>query len=164
MYTHEKAQDGRTYSDFRLPEFEARDLSNKLVRSRDLLGRPTILAFLAQHCNHSVESLPILAELAQSFGPKGYKVVGVFVNSGTAREVEYWVSFHQPGYERQYDVWVVEDISVGDVVGSHLTPTYFIVDADGQVQKKLVGFKTSEKVFTELSTVKSRRKEEKPHA
>ncbi len=51
---------------------------------------------------------------------------------------------------------------MGDVVGSHLTPTYFIVDAEGQVQKKLVGFKTRGEVFTELSTVKFQREEEKP--
>jgi len=121
------------------------------VNSRDLAGQPAVLVFLAQHCNHSVESLPILMELARRFGPKGVKVVGVFVNSGNAEEVRYWVSFHQPDYEGQYDVWVIEDASVGDVVGSHLTPTYFILDEDGRVEKKLVGFKSRERIFAELS-------------
>ncbi len=118
-----------------------------------------MLAFLAQHCNHSIESLPLLTKLATRLGPDGYKVIGVFVNSGTVEEVKYWVSFHHPEYQGEYDVWVVDDIAVGDTVGSHLTPTYFIVDVQGNVQKKLVGFKSQDKLDTELRGPKLNRKE-----
>ena len=46
------------------------------------------------HCNHSVESLPLLTKLATRLGPDGYKVIGVFVNSGTVEQVKYlhWFS------------------------------------------------------------------------
>jgi thiol-disulfide isomerase/thioredoxin len=149
-WVREKAEDGRTYQDFPMPSLKGRDLSGNPVQADDLNGRPTVVALLSLHCNHSIESLPILTELAERFRAERVRVVGVFVNSGGTEEVNYWVPQLYPDYDSQYEVWVADDTSIGDAANSHLTPTYLIVDAQGQVQKKLVGFKSEDDVRNEL--------------
>lgn len=152
LYVREKAEDGRTYDGLRLPGFEGRDLAGKPVRSSDLEGKPALVVLLSLHCNHSVESLPVLSRLAERVKPEGRRVVGVLVNSGDVDDAKYWIPYHYPDYRGQYDVWVVGDTSVGDAIGSHLTPTYLFVDKHGRVRKKLVGFKTDSEAAAGLET------------
>lgn len=142
MYVREKKEDGQTFADQPLPAFEAVDVELNQVRSGDLAGKPAVLAFLAGHCTHSMDTFPILQEMSRTHGPKGLQVVGVVVNSGTPEDVGSWVSHFEP----EYDVWVYENASLGDVIGSHLVPTYLFIDANGRVKEKLVGYKESEVV------------------
>ncbi|MEE8277941.1 MAG: heavy-metal-associated domain-containing protein, partial [Thermoanaerobaculia bacterium] len=71
MYEREKALDGKIFDDFAVPAFEARNLAGEVVRSSDLVGRPAIVAFLAVHCNHSMDTFPILQELHRRYGQEG---------------------------------------------------------------------------------------------
>jgi copper chaperone CopZ/thiol-disulfide isomerase/thioredoxin len=142
MYTREKKEDGSVFDDQPLPEFEALDIGLQQVRSEDLKGKPAVLAFLAGHCTHSMDTFPILQEITRSHGPEELQVVGVVVNSGTPDDVAVWASEFEP----EYDVWVYENASLGDVIGSHLVPTDLFVDATGKVKEKLVGYKESEVV------------------
>jgi len=149
LYEREKAADGETYEDFALPAFEARTLTGQRVRSTDLVGRPAVVAFLAVHCSHSMDTFPILQELHRRYGAGGLQVVGVVVNSGPVEDVGGWV----PHFAPQYAIWVHDDDPLGEVVGSHLVPTYLLVDADGKVRKKLVGFKDQETVLANLTVI-----------
>ncbi|MGH9720968.1 MAG: TlpA disulfide reductase family protein [Bryobacteraceae bacterium] len=141
LYSREKADDGRTYDGLRLPAFEGRDLDGKPVRSSDLIGTSAVVVLLSLHCNHSVESLPLLSKLAEQLKPEGGRVIGVLVNSGDVEDAKYWIPYYDRQYRRQYDIWVA-DASIGDAAGSHLTPTYLMVDRKAHIRKKLVGFKT----------------------
>ena len=101
------------------------------------------MAFLAGHCSHSHQSFPILSELKREFEPKGVRVVGVVVNSGSVKDVNEWLV---PQYKPDYEVWVYPDQTIGDVVSSHLVPTYLLVNGDGDVRQKLVGFQSKKKI------------------
>ncbi len=111
-----------------------------------------VLAFLAVHCNHSMDTLPILEDLHQRYGPEGLQVVGILVNSGSVEDANGWIPYFDPGYP----IWVYSDDSLGDLVGSHLVPTYLLVDEDGIVRKKLVGFKNEGSVTADLDLIRER--------
>jgi copper chaperone CopZ len=149
MYEREKAEDGRSQKGLTLPEFAAHDLKGAEVSSRSLRGKPTLLVQLAGHCDHSIASLPILQSLRRRYGPEGLRVVGVFVNSGSVADINTWV----PRYKLDFDVWVYEDPSLGDKIGSHLTPTYLYVDAQGRLLEKLVGFKSEDEVTSRVASL-----------
>lgn len=146
MYEREKALDGSTYDDFALPAFEALNLAGEKVRSTDLVGRPAVLAFLAVHCNHSMDTFPILQELHRRYGKQGLQVVGILVNSGSVEDAKGWV----PDFAPEHPIWIYETASLGDLIGSHLVPTYLLVDGKGRVRKKIVGFKDQATVLAEL--------------
>lgn len=147
MYVREKASDGETYTDRSIPTFEAKTLSGSTVRSAALVGKPTVLVTLSVHCSHSYQTLPILQELERTYGPQGVEVVGVYVNSGSVEDVSAWIEHYAP----EYDVWVSPTDGLGDVVQSHLVPTYLLIGADGMVKEKLVGFKTQHVVEERLA-------------
>ncbi|MEE9470591.1 MAG: TlpA disulfide reductase family protein, partial [Gemmatimonadota bacterium] len=137
MYRREKAEDGQVFEDRTLPSFEAYDFEGNRISSDSLSGKPSLLVFLAGHCTHSMDTFPVLNDLAREYGPRGLNIVGVVVNSGTPQDVGVWASHFEP----EYDIWVYTDPSIGDVIGSHLVPTYLYVDAGGNVREKLVGYK-----------------------
>jgi len=151
MYEREKALDGKIYDDLAAPAFEAQDLAGKVVRSSELLGRPAVVAFLAVHCTHSMDTFPILQKLHRRYGEEGLQVVGVLVNSGSVEDANGWV----PHFAPEYRVWVYNDASLGDLIGSHLVPTYLFIDERGIVRKQFVGFKTEETVLAALDLIRS---------
>jgi len=142
MYEREKGEDGQLFENFEVPAFEALDLAGRTVHSADLRGQPTLLAFLAGHCQHSMDTIPILESLKETYGPEGLRVVAVVINSGTLEDVSGWF----PTFEPTYEVWVVSGDALGDRIGSHLVPTYLFIDGEGQITEKLVGFKESSAV------------------
>ncbi len=152
MYRRERALDGTTYEDRALPEFEARDLEGRIVRSGDLRGRPAVLALLSVHCTHSMETFPILQELHRKLADEGVQVVGILVNSGTVEDANSWV----PHFEPEHPMWVVEGDALGDLIGSHLVPTYLLIDEDGKLVEMLVGFQEESKVLAAFARIGSR--------
>ena len=152
LYEREKALDGTTYDDRELPEFEARNLAGETVRSADLVGKPAVLALLSVHCNHSMETFPILQELHRQYSEEGLQVVGVLVNSGTVEDANGWI----PHFAPEHPIWVVEGDDLGDLVGSHLVPTYLLVDERGKVRELLVGYQeqaSTERHIAELGLI-----------
>ncbi len=55
--------------------------------------------------------------------------------------------------ETNYPIWVHSEDSLGDLAGSHLVPTYFLVDADGRVLEKLIGDKSRDAAIAERVSV-----------
>ncbi len=151
LYEREKASDGTTYADLALPAFEARNLAGEKVRSLNLVGRPAVLALLAVHCNHSMDTFPILQEIHRRHAQNGLQVVGVLVNSGSVEDANGWV----PHFAPEYAMWVYEDEALGDLVGSHLVPTYLLVDSAGYVRKKIVGFKNLDTLLRDMELIAS---------
>lgn len=150
VFFRERQEDGRSFSNFPIPSFEARTLSGERVRSADLTGTPAVVAFLALHCNHSIESLPILKALQERLGDSA-RVVAVLVNSGPPEDVAFRLPSHFPAFDNSFEVWVYEHPSLGDLIGSHLVPTYFFADESGMVKKKLVTFKEKRVVAAEAA-------------
>lgn len=140
-YEHEKAQDGVALTDVKLPRFTATDLAGNKVDSSELVGQPTVLVMLATHCGHSYESQPVLQQAAMDYQAKGLRVVGLVVGTST-EDAKKWVGPAGTGY----DVWVTPDASVADALESHLVPTYVLIDANGYVKAKLIGFKDTKEV------------------
>lgn len=141
-YERDRARDGERLDGVPLPAFTAHDLQGREVHSRALTGRPALVTLLAVHCTHSMDTFPVLQELHREYGPQGLQVVGVLVHSGSAEDARGWV----PRFAPEYPVWIHEDASLGDEIGSRLVPTYLLVDAEGRMQQILVGFKSREQV------------------
>lgn len=151
MYEREKGEDGRTYSSFAIPEFQAFDRKGNPVEASTLKGKPTVLVFLAAHCRHSFDSLPILQSAVKKYAPQGLSVVGVFVNSGSVEDVNFALESFDPSYT----VWSYNDAALGDLIQSHLVPTYLMIDTEGRVTEKLVGFKDEEVVNSRIESLLS---------
>ena len=137
-YERERSYDGSRF-DLPLVAFEARNLADEVLRPSDVLGQPSLLVFLAVHCQHSLDTIPVLNDLVARFAPSGLQVVGVYINSGSVEDLNDWLPEQDPHFE----VWAHEDPAFGDLVDNHLVPVFFFLDPDGRITEKAVGQKDS---------------------
>ncbi|MCI0694841.1 TlpA family protein disulfide reductase [candidate division KSB1 bacterium] len=148
-YELEKSQDGATFADWRAPDFTLPTTAGYRVRLSELRGKPVALVFLSGHCNHSHDTLPILAELNAKYESQGLTILPVFVNSGSVEDIKSWTSELNLGY----DLMVSESKDISQAYDSRMVPSTFLIDREGRITKKFVGYKdksTLDQAFGEL--------------
>jgi len=147
-YTAEVDLDGSTFSgrlapDFTLPDTEGRQISLSQYR-----GKNVAVVFLSAHCYHSLDTLPILAELRQKY-ERNLTILPVFINSGGVDDIaaRAWE------WDVEYPLVVSEGKEVSESYDSRMVPSTFLIDEQGNLTRKLVGFKdraTLDRAFGEL--------------
>ena len=139
-YHQEKALDGKTYANWTAPEFSLPSTSGKVISLSDTKGRPVAVVLLSGHCTHSMDTLPILARLREKYAAEDLAILPIYVNSGTVDDISSWAS----RMNLNYPLLVDEGKNLSDEYESYLVPSTFLIDREGQVTKKLVGFKDQE--------------------
>ncbi|MGH7449897.1 MAG: peroxiredoxin family protein [bacterium] len=148
-YTQEKSQDGAAFKDWHAPDFTLPTTAGHRVRLSAHRGKPVALVFLSGHCNHSHDTLPTLAELKAKYESRGLVLLPVFVNSGSAEDLNSWTSELNLGY----DLLVSEGKEISKAYDSRMVPSTFLIDREGRITKKFVGYKdksTLDRAFGEL--------------
>jgi peroxiredoxin len=134
-YEKEVAQDGSTFQGWSAPDFELPTTSGEKVSLSDFRGKNVALVFLSGHCYHSLDTLPILGELRAKYSDVEF--LPVFINSGDVQDVI------TRAYELdvEYAIVVSADKAIAKAYDSRMVPSTFLIDEQGHVTKKLVGFK-----------------------
>ena len=148
-YQKEVALDGASFSDRVAPDFTLPDTEGRQVSLSDYRGSDVAVVFLSAHCYHSLDTLPILAELKKKYAEQDLVILPVFINSGTVEELasRAWE------LEVDYPLIVSEGKQISRDYDSRMVPSTFLIDERGRLIRKLVGFKdraTLDKAFAEL--------------
>lgn len=118
------------------PEFALASLDGETVKLSDYQGRVVIVDFWATWCPPCREEIPHFVELQQRFGDRGLTVIGVSVDQGGPQVVR---SFAQE-QEINYPLVMADARVAGDYGGIRGIPTTFIIDRQGRIVKKYVGY------------------------
>ncbi|MFQ5768307.1 MAG: TlpA family protein disulfide reductase [Acidobacteriota bacterium] len=135
-YEKEKAEDGTTYADWQAPDLAFPATDGSTVSLMDLRGRPVLLTLLADHCSHSLNTLPILDRIRSAYQNTDFAVVPVYVNSGSVDDVRSWTDLMDLDLPL-----AVADARAAELFQSDLVPSTFLIDRQGHVTERLVGFK-----------------------
>lgn len=150
-YHAEKAQDGQTYDDWAAPDFSLPSTTGEVISLAEARGRPVAVVLLSGHCTHSMDTLPLLVSLREKYAAEDLTILPVYVNSGSVEDVASWSS----RMNLNYPVLVDESKSLSGQYESYLVPSTFLIDADGQIRRKLVGYKdqaTLDQAFSDLTS------------
>lgn len=147
-YEAEVALDGSTFSDRAAPDFTLPDTEGRQVSLSEYRGKNVAVVFLSAHCYHSLDTLPILAELRQKY-EGDLTILPVFINSGGVEDIVAgaWE------WDVEYPLVVSEGKDVSETYDSRMVPSTFLIDERGNLIRKLVGFKdqaTLDEAFREL--------------
>jgi thiol-disulfide isomerase/thioredoxin len=120
----------------RSPEFTFVSLDGDTIRSEDLRGEVVVLHFWATWCLPCRLEMPSLQSLHEELGPNGVRVLGLSTDVGSERPIrtflgERGISYpvgRASGSERR---------AFGGIRG---IPTTFIIDRNGVVQHRVVGY------------------------
>lgn len=117
------------------PDFSLRDLNGRAVSLKDFRGKVVMLDFWATWCGPCRESIPVLKALREKYGPQGFEVVGLSVDE-VPEDVAEFVARHGV----KYPVALESGSGVAGQYGVSGIPATFLLDADGAVVDRWVGY------------------------
>lgn len=118
------------------PALTMTDLSGKPVALAQLRGKTVLVNFWATSCPGCVKEMPQLVDTYTHYHDKGFELVAVSMSYDPADHVRQFAA------ERSLPFPVVMDTQ-GDIAHAFgdvkLTPTSFLIDADGHIVQQTIG-------------------------
>lgn len=125
-----------TYGD-NAPDFTLTDLSGTPVSLSSLKGKVVMLEFWATWCPPCKEAVPELNAIYGRYKERGFVLIGVSVDKGA--DTMYAITSYAKKHSITYPV-VLADSSTNNSYSVTSIPTSFIIDKDGKVINKRIGF------------------------
>jgi len=134
------SQPARTASSPRRPEapdFSVQGIDGKTIKFADYKGKVILLDFWASWCGPCKMSIPHLIDLYNEYKKDGFVVLGVSVDRGGMKAVKAFAD----KMAIPYPVGLDDGTVVGLYGGIRSIPTAFIIDREGYVQQRIIGYR-----------------------
>ena len=128
------------------PSWALQDANGKTIHSSDFKGKVVILDFWATWCPPCKAEIPGFIALQKKYGKNGLAVIGVSVDEGGADVVKPFAQ--QSGMN--YTVVLADDKTAQAFGGIEAIPTTFIIDREGRIVTKHLGFTEKDEFEKEL--------------
>lgn len=122
------------------PEFTLLDLDGKPFHSSNLKGKVVILDFWATWCPSCRAEIPHFKSLYQQYHGQGLEIVGIALDRGGAKVVKPFVEDN--GID--YPILIGNQKVTEDYGGIRGIPTTFVIDRQGRIIEKFVGYRDKE--------------------
>lgn len=143
---HTEPQPERGLSRAAAPLWELKDMEGKAVKSSDFKGRVVILDFWATWCGPCRMEIPGFVELQKQYGQQGLTVIGVSLDQEGPSIVKPFLK----KFGINYPV-VMGDRKIDQAFGGgEGLPTTFIIDREGRIVKKHIGYAPKEEFEKEI--------------
>ncbi len=124
------------------PAWELKDVDGKPVRLSDFKSKVVVLDFWATWCGPCKLEIPGFVGLQKKYGGQGLVVIGVSLDDAGSGAVRSFMK----QLAMNYPVVMGNQKVTRDYGGVEAIPTTFIINRNGTIVRKLVGFE-EEKVF-----------------
>jgi peroxiredoxin len=114
------------------PLFTLRDSSGKSLSLQSTRGKTVLLFFGSPRCPVTTDYAPRVARLAELYGHE-LSVVEINSNTGNPGSSEM-TEVRTQATEQNYPVLLDESASVADAYGARMTPTFYLIDARGNLR------------------------------
>jgi len=118
------------------PAFSLPDLQGKRVDLAQFKGKVLVIDFWATWCPPCREAIPELIAMKKKYGPRGFDIVGISMDENPARVVPPFIEH----YGINYPVVMADAQVSSDFGGIFGLPTTFIVDRDGNIAQRYIGY------------------------
>jgi thiol-disulfide isomerase/thioredoxin len=120
------------------PDFSLPAVDGSMFRMADHAGQVILIDFWATWCPPCQEMVPVLKKLHEDFSDKGLFILGISLDQEGLKVLSPFV--HQNRIP--YSVVMADDQTVRAFGGITTIPTLFIVDREGKLVKKMLGYHT----------------------
>lgn len=142
-YTAETASSERQIA----PNFALKTIEGKTISLSDYKGKVVIIDFWATWCGPCRKGVPDLVELKNTYGAKGFEVIGISVDrSNSISQVKPFAE----DFKINYPVVFTDEQTPGNYGGIQYIPTSFVIDQEGFVVSKHVGYVEKSQYVSEI--------------
>jgi cytochrome c biogenesis protein CcmG/thiol:disulfide interchange protein DsbE len=124
-------------------------VTNKKFQISDFKGKMVLLDFWATWCGPCVMETPYLISLYKKYKDRGFTVVGVSMDDAGEDVVKSFVK----RFEIPYPIYINGDSTPLDAYPVFGLPTTFLIDRDGRILRKYVGFAPPEIMEDDVKSV-----------
>lgn len=124
------------------PDFKLKNLDGQEVSLSQYRGRTVVLDFWATWCPPCRMSIPELVHLQKEYREKGLVVIGISLDDPSESSNLFLKAFKQK-FSMNYTVLRYDAQVMKDYFGkeSPAIPTMFLIDQEGRIRGKLVGYR-----------------------
>lgn len=130
------------------PDFTLKTLQDEQITLSALKGKVILLDFWATWCGPCKESIPHLIQIYKEFQTKGFEIIGLSMDRGDEKLVRNFVN----SMDIPYPILIAPD-ELAKKYGVTGLPTTFLIDREGKIREKVVGFNPSiaQKIVAKVS-------------
>jgi peroxiredoxin len=134
------------------PDFSLKSIGGEEINLSRLRGKIVFVDFWATWCGPCRESIPHLVHLHKKYSEKGFEIIGVSVDKNGVDPVRRFAE----SLDIPYPI-VIAPADLDKQYGVSALPTGFLIDKDGRIQEKFVGFspKISEELDSKIAVLTS---------
>ena len=121
---------------FEAPDFTLQNIEGEEITLSDLKGKIVFINFWATWCGPCRHEVPAFVELQDEYGTDNLAILGISIDQGDLSVVPEFAK----SYNINYEILYANAQVVGTYGGISSIPTTFIVDRDGYLRDRLVGF------------------------
>ncbi|MBU0735622.1 MAG: TlpA family protein disulfide reductase [Proteobacteria bacterium] len=123
------------------PDFTLSDMSGQSVSLEQYKGRVVLLDFWATWCPPCRMTIPVLIKLQDQYRDNGLVILGVSIDDPkqiTDKDMQHFIRMTKINYPVfRFNQKILEDYFSGQALS---VPTMFIIDRNGKIRDKIVGF------------------------
>jgi cytochrome c biogenesis protein CcmG/thiol:disulfide interchange protein DsbE len=119
------------------PDFTLRTLDGQEIALSKLKGKVILLDFWATWCGPCRESIPHLIQLYKNYKKNGFEVIGMNMDRGNIETVRHFAE----SMGILYPI-VITPNNVERNYGVNSLPTTILIDKEGRIREKILGFTT----------------------
>lgn len=124
-------------------------LDGRNLSGEDLRGQVVVVDFWATWCPPCRKAIPDLVALQDTYGARGLQVVGISLDEGPPAKVDSFIRKHGVNYPVMMDA-----ATNGSAFGRiEAIPTLFILNRDGRLVGKHVGYIPLKQLEAEIKTL-----------
>jgi peroxiredoxin len=124
-----------TVLDLAVPEFVVEDVDGNEIRSANFKGSVTLVNFFASWCGPCKKEFPHLVDYAKEFADRGFKIVGVCVDTVAKSSIDF-----AKGFDANFPIVTDPDARLKGKFIVYEMPATFLVDREGIVRYRVTGF------------------------
>ncbi len=119
----------------KMPDFSKETLDGDILTQDDLSGKVTLVNFWATWCGPCIIETPELVALRNEWEDREFEIIGVSMDEGGLDVVQEFVDRFEVPYPILHDLGPLGE----DFGGVYALPTTYIVNADGEIQHRIIG-------------------------
>jgi cytochrome c biogenesis protein CcmG/thiol:disulfide interchange protein DsbE len=120
------------------PEFSLKTLTGEEMSLAKNKGKILLIDFWATWCGPCREAIPHLVHLHKTYRGQGLEVVGLSMDKGDPKTVDHFVE----SLDIPYPIAIAPE-EIARAYGVNGLPTTVLIDKEGQIREKIVGFNTA---------------------